>query len=73
MVGFVGAINVRIPLPAGVELSNEAELNNLAPIHPRPRAIRLARYGPNFVGENREDGSGHPRCSDRAGCHGHDD
>ena len=26
MVGFVGAINDRIPLPAGVELRSEAEL-----------------------------------------------
>ena len=64
VAGFVSTINDRIPLPAGVELRSEAELNNLAPIHPRPRAIRLARYGPNFVGENREDGSGHPRSSD---------
>jgi hypothetical protein len=57
VVGFVGAINDRISLPAEVELSNEAELNNLAPIHPRPREVILAGYGPDLVGENREDGS----------------
>ena len=57
MAGFVGAINDRIPLPAGVELSNEAELNNLAPIHLRPREVRLARYGPDLVGKDRKDGS----------------
>ena len=63
VAGFVGAINDRIPLPAGVELRSEAELI-IWHQFTRARAIRLARYGPNPVGENREDGSGHPRRSD---------
>ena len=56
VAGFVGAINDRTPLPAGVELHSEAELI-IWHQFTRARAIRLVRYGPNLVGKNREDGS----------------
>ena len=39
VAGYVGAINDRIPLPAGVELGLT---DNLTPVYPRSREVRLA-------------------------------
>ena len=62
VVGFVGAINDRIPLPVGVELRSEAELIIW---HQFTRARARSDWRDmDLVSENREDGSGHPRRSD---------
>ena len=62
VAGFVGAINDRIPLPAGVELRSEAELIIW---HPSPRAPARSDWRDmDLASGNRADGSGHPRRSD---------